>query len=187
MWAQATPITVDVRIVAATNRDIEQLVEKGEFRSDLYYRLNVLPLHIPPLRQRKEDISELAESFLVKFSRETNKRFEGYTNEAMELMLSYSWPGNVRELENAVERAVVIARESRIGAQDLLLGRGAGQVDEYKGKSLKEALTIFKRHFIRKALEDNRWNQTETSKILDIQRTYLSRLIKELSIANPKE
>ena len=181
------PITVDVRIVAATNRDIERLVEKGEFRSDLYYRLNVLPLHIPPLRQRKEDIPALAEAFLSKFSRETNKRFEGYTNDAIELMLSYSWPGNVRELENAVERAVVIAKDSRIGAQDLLLGRGSGQVDEFKGKSLKEALTIFKRHFIRKALEDNRWNQTETSKILDIQRTYLSRLIKELSIANPKE
>jgi Nif-specific regulatory protein len=181
------PVTVDVRIVAATNHDIEKLVEKGEFRSDLYYRLNVLPMHIPPLRQRKEDIPALAEAFLKKFARETNKRFEGYTEDAMEIMLSYSWPGNVRELENAVERAVVIAKDVRVGAQDLLLGRGAGQVDEYKGKSLKEALTIFKRHFIRKALEDNRWNQTEAAKVLDIQRTYLSRLLKELAIVNPKE
>lgn len=181
------PVSVDVRIVAATNQDIEQLVEKGEFRSDLYYRLNVLPIHIPPLRQRKEDISALADAFLLKFSRETNKRFEGYTDDAIETMLSYSWPGNVRELENAVERAVVIARESRIGSQDLLLGRSSSQIDDFKGKSLKEALNIFKRHFIRKALEDNRWNQTETAKVLDIQRTYLSRLIKELSIANSKE
>jgi Nif-specific regulatory protein len=180
-------VTVNVRIIAATNRDIEALVEKGEFRSDLYYRLNVLPIHVPPLRQRKEDIAALSESFLKKFSRETNKRFAGFTEDAMELMLSYSWPGNVRELENAVERAVVIAKGSRIGAQDLLIGQAAGQTDEYKGKSLKEALIIFKRHFIRKALEDNRWNQTETSKVLDIQRTYLSRLIKELAIANPKE
>jgi Nif-specific regulatory protein len=181
------PVSVDVRIVAATNRDIESLVEKGEFRSDLYYRLNVLPLHIPPLRQRKEDIPVLAEFFLKRLSRETNKRFSGFTEAAMELMLSYSWPGNVRELENAVERAVVIAKESRIGARDLLLGPGAVDTDEYKGKSLKEALSIFKRHFIRKALEDNKWNQTETAKVLDIQRTYLSRLLKELEITNPKE
>jgi Nif-specific regulatory protein len=93
----------------------------------------------------------------------------------------------VRELENAVERAVVIAKDSRIGARDLLLGAGAADTDEYKGKSLKEALSIFKRHFIMKALEENRWNQTESAKVLDIQRTYLSRLIKELEIANSKE
>jgi Nif-specific regulatory protein len=180
-------VTVDVRIVAATNRDVEALVEKGEFRSDLYYRLNVLPLHIPPLRQRKEDIPALADFFLRKFSRETNKRFAGFTEAAVELMLSYSWPGNVRELENAVERAVVIAKDNRVSARDLLLGASATDTDDYKGKSLKEALSIFKRHFIRKALEDNRWNQTETAKVLDIQRTYLSRLVKELDISNPKE
>ncbi|MBL8967186.1 MAG: sigma 54-interacting transcriptional regulator [Spirochaetaceae bacterium] len=181
------PITVNVRIVAATNRNIESLVEKGEFRSDLYYRLNVLPILVPPLRQRKEDIAALAEFFLKRFSREMNKRFDGFADAAMELMLSYSWPGNVRELENAVERAVVIAKGSRIGPQDLLLGSMTGHTDEYGGKSLKDALVTFKRHFIRKALEENRWNQTETSKVLDIQRTYLSRLVKELSIANPKE
>jgi Nif-specific regulatory protein len=180
-------VTVNVRIVAATNKDIEELVEKGEFRSDLYYRLNVLPLHVPPLRQRKEDIPALADFFLKKFSRETNKRFSGFTETAMDTMLSYSWPGNVRELENAVERAVVIAKESRISARDLLLGSSASDIDEYKGKSLKEALSIFKRHFIMKALEENRWNQTESAKVLDIQRTYLSRLIKELDIANSKE
>jgi len=181
-------ITVDVRIVAATNRNIEALVEKGEFRSDLYYRLNVLPITVPPLRQRKEDIEALADAFLKKFSRETNKHFEGFTEDAMELMLSYSWPGNVRELENAVERAVVISKGPRICAQDLLIGQAStGASEEYKGKSLKEALVLFKRHFIRKALEDNKWNQTETAKVLDIQRTYLSKLIKELAIANPKE
>jgi len=180
-------ITVNVRIIAATNKDIEDLVEKGEFRSDLYYRLNVLPLHVPPLRQRKEDIPALADFFLKKFSRETNKHFAGFTETAMDLMLSYSWPGNVRELENAVERAVVIAKESRISARDLLLGSGSADTDEYKGKSLKEALSIFKRHFIMKALEENRWNQTESAKVLDIQRTYLSRLIKELDITNSKE
>lgn len=180
-------VTVDVRIVAATNRDIDGQVKRGEFRSDLYYRLNVLPIYVPPLRQRKEDIPALAEFFLKKFSRETKKQFSGFTDQAIEQMLSYSWPGNVRELENAVERAVVIAKEKIISARDLLIGDVATGRDEYRGKSLKDALTIFKKHFIASGLDEHKWNQTETAKVLDIQRTYLSRLIKELGIANPKE
>lgn len=180
-------VTVNVRIVAATNRDIDALVKKGEFRSDLYYRLNVLPIYVSPLRQRKEDIPALADFFLKRFSRETKKQFGGFTDHAMEIMLSYPWPGNVRELENAVERAVVIAKEKFIDAKDLLIGDSGDGRDEYRGKSLKDALTIFKKHFIASALEEHRWNQTETSRVLDIQRTYLSRLIKELGIANPKE
>jgi Nif-specific regulatory protein len=180
-------VTVDVRIVAATNRDIDSQVKRGEFRSDLYYRLNVLPIYVPPLRQRKDDITALADFFLKKFSLETKKQFTGFTDQAVEQMLSYPWPGNVRELENAVERAVVIAKEKTIGARDLLIGDVAMGRDEYRGKSLKDALTIFKKHFIASALDEHQWNQTETSKVLDIQRTYLSRLIKELGIANPKE
>jgi len=179
-------VTVDVRIIAATNRDIDTLVKTGEFRSDLYYRLNVLPIYIPPLRQRKEDIPALADFFLERFARETKKQFTGFTDTAIEIMLSYAWPGNIRELENAVERAVVIAKDSFIGAQDLLLGARRSD-DEYRGKNLKDASTIFKKHFISSALEAHEWNQTETSKVLDIQRTYLSRLIKELGIANTKE
>ncbi|OHD14499.1 MAG: Fis family transcriptional regulator [Spirochaetes bacterium GWB1_48_6] len=180
-------VTVDVRIVAATNRDIDSQVKRGEFRSDLYYRLNVLPIYVPPLRQRKDDITALADFFLKKFSLETKKQFTGFTDQAVEQMLSYPWPGNVRELENAVERAVVIAKEKTIEARDLLIGDIAMGRDEYRGKSLKDALTIFKKHFIASALDEHQWNQTETSKVLDIQRTYLSRLIKELGIANPKE
>jgi len=180
-------VTVDVRIVAATNRDIDGQVKRGEFRSDLYYRLNVLPIYVPPLRQRKEDIPPLADFFLKKFCRETKKQFTGFTDQAMEHMLSYAWPGNVRELENAVERAVVIAKEGLVGARDLLIGDAAVERDEYRGKSLREALGIFKKHFITSALDEHEWNQTETSKVLDIQRTYLSRLIKELGIVTPKE
>jgi len=92
-------IRVDVRIIAATNRDIEKLVQNQEFRSDLYYRLNVLPIQIPPLRERREDIPTLAEYFLTKYARETNRRGLSFSDSAMELMLSYSWPGNIRELE----------------------------------------------------------------------------------------
>ncbi|MDR1617447.1 MAG: sigma 54-interacting transcriptional regulator [Treponema sp.] len=180
-------VTVDVRILAATNRDIETQVEKGEFRSDLYYRLNVLPIYIPPLRQRPEDIPELADFFLKKFMRETKKQFEGFSNEALETMLSYSWPGNIRELENCVERACVIGKNKWIQQEDLFLKTGAAPA-EGGDRSLRAAINTFKARYIQKVLEENNWNQTETAKALDIQRTYLSRLIRELKIAtNPRE
>ncbi|MDR0600695.1 MAG: sigma 54-interacting transcriptional regulator [Treponema sp.] len=180
-------VTVDVRILAATNRDIETLVERGEFRSDLYYRINVLPLYIPPLRQRPEDIPELAGFFLKKYQAETKKHFEGFSNEAMEFMLSYTWPGNVRELENSVERACVIGKEKWIQKEDLFLRSSSSIIEQSGGggRNLKNALNAFKAHFIQKTLEENKWNQTETAKALDIQRTYLSRLIKDLSIKEP--
>ena len=177
------PVTVDVRIIAATNRDIEAAVDAGAFRNDLYYRLNVLPLTIPPLRERPEDIMELAEFFLQRFRRETKKQIRGFSDDAMETLLSYSWPGNVRELENAVERAVVITQTDLITTKDLVLKTdnrleetGIGQ------RTLKESITAFKRHILENALRAHGWNQTETARVLDIQRTYLSRLIKELDI-----
>jgi Nif-specific regulatory protein len=179
---------VNVRILAATNKDIDMLVEKGEFRSDLYYRLNVLPLYIPPLRQRPEDIPELAAFFLKKCARKINKQFDGFSNDAMEAMLSYSWPGNIRELENCIERACVIGKTRWI-QKDVLFLKNEAPSSEYEAegnRDLKRAINIFKAHFIRKTLEENHGNQTETAKVLDIQRTYLSRLIKELHI-NPKE
>ncbi|MDR0403168.1 MAG: sigma 54-interacting transcriptional regulator [Treponema sp.] len=177
-------VKVDVRILAATNKDIEILVEKGEFRSDLYYRLNVLPIYIPPLRQRPEDIPELADFFLKKYRAETKKQFAGFSSEAMEEMLSYSWPGNVRELQNCIERACVIGRDEWIQKKDLFI-KNTPYLEEQNGESgrnLKAAINTFKVHYIQKALEENNWNQTETAKVLDIQRTYLSRLIRELSI-----
>ncbi len=180
-------ITVDVRIIAATNRDIEALVDRGDFRSDLYYRLNVLPLNIPPLRQRPEDITELAEFFLKRFARETNKYVTGFSDEASQSLLSYNWPGNVRELENAVERAVVICRHERLMPEDLLLhGTAAGEETRYQGNSLKESINLFKRQFIRQALERHGWNHTKTAEELQIQRSYLSKLVKDLNIKDTK-
>lgn len=178
---------VDVRIITATNRDLEEMVARQEFRSDLFYRLNVLPLYIPPLRERKEDISVLATHFLKQAARETNKQISGFSDTAMDCMLSYAWPGNVRELENAVERAAVMSQHHVITAGDLMIGGKSEDIDEFRGKSLRDAINVFKSHFIRKALELHGWNQTETSRALNIQRTYLSRLIKELTIAQPKE
>jgi Nif-specific regulatory protein len=180
-------VTVNVRILAATNKDIEALVETGEFRRDLYYRLNVLPIYIPPLRQRPEDIPALAEYFLKKFIRETKKQFEGFSSDAMEAMLSYSWPGNIRELENCIERACVIGRDSLIRREDIFLNSGGKEGADGGDRNLKTAINVFKAHFIQKVLEENHWNQTESAKALDIQRTYLSRLIKELDIMNSKE
>jgi Nif-specific regulatory protein len=181
-------VTVNVRILAATNKDIEDQVKKGEFRGDLYYRLNVLPLYIPPLRQRPEDILELASFFLKKFMMETKKQFRGFSDEAMEVILSYAWPGNIRELENCVERACVIGKGGWIQREDLFLKTATPLIDQEGGsRNLKSAINSFKAHFIRKILEENNWNQTEAAKVLDIQRTYLSRLIKELNIINSKE
>ena len=174
---------VDVRIIAATNRDIEKLVAEQKFRSDLYYRLNVLPLYIPPLRQRIEDIPELADFFLKKFRREVKKEFLGFSEGAMTAILSYSWPGNIRELENTVERACVIGKPPYIKEEYLLLNIRSMPVNNTDtDKSLKSVLNLFKKHYIQKVLEENNGNQTAAAAVLDIQRTYLSRLIKELGI-----
>lgn len=176
-------ITVNVRILAATNRDIERLVEEQKFRSDLFYRLNVLPLYIPPLRQRIEDIPELADFFMKKFSHEVKKDFMGFSESAMSAILSYSWPGNIRELENTVERACVIGKPPYIREEDLLLNiRSMPDNNTITDKSLKSVLNLFKKHYLLKVLEENDWNQTSAASVLDIQRTYLSRLIKELEI-----
>jgi len=176
-------LSVDVRILTATNRDIESMVGRGEFRGDLYYRLNVLPLLIPPLRQRAEDIPKLARFFLSRLAPAgEGKRFDGFSEDAMEAMLTYPWPGNVRELENCVERACVVSGGGWIGRSDLLLGIDAKGSDLGGDRRLKTALNAFKANFIRKVLDENGWNQTETAKALDIQRTYLSRLVKELGI-----
>ena len=183
-------ITVNVRIVAATNKDLEEQVQRGEFRQDLYYRLSVFPILIPPLRQRPEDILELADFFLKNFMKETRKQFDGFSQDSLQAMLSYSWPGNVRELQNCVERACVIGKNRQIGREDLFLKHGemvheSGE-NEVIERNLKTAINVFKTNFILKVLEENEWNQTEAARVLAIQRTYLSRLIKELNI-NPKE
>ncbi len=176
-------VYVNVRIVAATNRDLEKLVEEKKFRSDLYYRLNVIPLYIPPLRERLEDIPELVSFFIQKISREVNKSFLGISEEAVSVLLSYSWPGNVRELENVIERACVIGKPPYITEDDLLLNnRAIPDNSTYADKSLKSVISLFKKHYIQKILEENQWNQTATAKVLDIQRTYLSRVMKELGI-----
>ncbi|MFP4563844.1 MAG: sigma 54-interacting transcriptional regulator [Spirochaetia bacterium] len=176
-------IKVDVRIIAATNKNLAAAIEEGSFRTDLYYRLNVLPLEIPPLRQRKEDILELADFFLKRSNNDVKKQVAGFTDEAVEIILSYDWPGNVRELENVIERSVVMCSDTYITSKDLfLVPSGEGEIEKYCGKTLKEALNLFKKHYIKSTLESCNWVQKDAAEALDIQRTYLSRLIKDYSI-----
>ncbi|MDR1096384.1 MAG: sigma 54-interacting transcriptional regulator [Spirochaetaceae bacterium] len=176
-------LTADVRIVAATNRNLESLIEDGLFRKDLYYRLNVLPIRVPPLRERGEDIKRLAVFFRENYERAAGKNFEGFSADALAALMSYAWPGNVRELSNCIERACVVADGPLIEKDDLFLmsePSAAGFVNA--DCDLKTAVDDFKRHFIRATLEKNNWNQTQTAAVLDIARTYLSRLIKELDV-----
>jgi Nif-specific regulatory protein len=175
--------TADVRIVAVTNKNLESLIEGGHFRKDLYYRLNVLPIRVPPLRERGEDIMRLADFFKGKYERAAGKQFEGFSKAAISALMSYAWLGNVRELSNCIERACVVASGPFIEKDDLFLVNEPAMADIINADcDLKTAINDFKRRFIRAALERNKWNQTRTAEILDIERTYLSRLINELGV-----
>lgn len=184
----STTQKVDVRIIAATNRNLEEMVAEGRFRSDLYYRLNVLPLLVPPLRNRKDDIKPLALFFCRKFSSETKKDFTGFTKEALNSLYSYYWPGNVRELENSIERACVLGKPPLITERDLLLQSTNHTETQHfvnfdlQDKTLKTVMNECKKNYIIKILEEVQWNQTEAAKVLDVQRTYVSKLIKDLQI-----
>lgn len=195
-------IQVDVRIVAATNRNLEEMVNSGKFRGDLYYRLNIVPLNIPPLRERKEDIEPLANFFLNKFKIETKKNFEGFSPNAMRSLYDYYWPGNVRELENSIERACVLGSPPFVQAKDLGIpeslpenennqkadenenfAQDAEEIyDDSDDKSLKNAVNKFKAAYIKKILKETNWNQSAAARILGIQRTYVSRLLNELHL-----
>jgi len=176
-------VLVDVRVIAATNKDIGTSADIGEFRKDLYYRLAVLPIEIPPLRDRVGDIEALSQYFLKGFQSNLNEVPSDFSLEALDVLLSYSWPGNVRELQNAVERAVITSRGKKIiEPSDLALpGQNRENID-YKGKNLKDSVTLFKKSFVREVLIANNGNQTLAATALGIQRTYLSRMIKELNI-----
>jgi Nif-specific regulatory protein len=180
-------IKVDVRIVGATNHDLIQLVRENQFREDLYYRLNVFQIFLPPLRQRREDIPVLAEHFLKYFCRETKKNIMGFSAAVINSMLEYSWPGNIRELQNVVERAVVISSGkviNNIMLQDINIG---GKKDMALSSNIPwdEAQKIFKKEYLIKVLNANKWNQRKAASAIKIQPTYLSRLIKELNITKP--
>jgi len=172
------PIHVDFRCVSATNRDLEALIEEKQFRFDLYYRLNVFPVHLPPLRQRKEDIPLLANYFLKKFSDSMSKRVAQISPAAMKLLQRYDWPGNVRELENAIERAMVVAQAPELRESDFML-RFASSVPV--GRTLDE----IERAHILAVLEECGDNQTLAAQVLDIDRVTLHNKLKKYGWTKP--
>jgi DNA-binding NtrC family response regulator len=180
-------VQVDVRIIAATNVDLREQVRQGKFRDDLYYRLNVISVNLPPLRQRREDIPMLVEHFLKKFSIENDKIVRQVAPEAMRALLDYAWPGNVRELENVVERAVVLAPGQMVGLDlmpDHIVGRGAPlhALEHRPDASLFDIIEDCERRIIVDMLERCNWNQTEASERFRIPLSTLNQKIKRLSI-----
>jgi two-component system nitrogen regulation response regulator NtrX len=188
----AEMIFVDVRVIAATNRDLKEEIEKGRFREDLYYRLNVIPLAVPPLRERKSDIATLVEHFISEFCVDNHKEKKRISPAAMDLFLSYSWPGNVRELKNVVERMVIMTRGPMIEPKDV-----PDPVREHRKAQpefsfleyplLKDARREFEKRFIMKKLMENDENISKTAEVIGIERSNLHRKIKSYGIGLKKE
>jgi DNA-binding NtrC family response regulator len=178
-----TPISVDLRIIAATNRDLEAAVKSGTFRQDLYHRLNVIALTLPPLRQRKADISALASYFLERFAAETKKNFSVIADEAREKLIAYDWPGNIRELANVIERAVVLGEGPQLTLHHLPARvLGAQPAAPLTETSYHEALNSYRRELIVRALAEAQGSRSAAAKALGMHRTHLMKLLKALQI-----
>ena len=173
-------VQVDVRVIAATNLDLEESIRNREFRDDLYYRLNVLRVHLPPLHERKEDIPLLLNHFLQKFNKECNKKIKCFSREAQARLMAYDWPGNVRELQNVVERVVALSgNKDVIPAEDIPIGSDSRSVIK---KHFREAQADFERKYVKQALLEAGGNQTKAAKRLGINRTTLIAKMKQLGV-----
>ena len=180
----AKTIKVDVRLVIATNVDLGEAVRKGEFREDLYYRINVVPVKLPPLRERREDIQEFVRLFMDKYSKRFRKDVNKMTDSAMEILMNYNWPGNIRELENLIERLVAVADNNVISQEDIpveyyLFEKLEGDT---QASLLEDACNTFERNFILKTMEQERWSRTRTANTLGIPISTLKYKFNRLSI-----
>lgn len=177
-------ITVDTRIILASNRNLEEEVKQGRFREDLYYRINVVTIDLPPLCERVGDIPLLAEHFLRLYCTQHNKEKLGFSDEAMQYLERYAWPGNIRELENVIERAALLSKGKFIGIEDLpsSITQEQGQHKAYRPMSLKEAMAEPEKKIIRQLLEANHWNRQATAKALQINRTTLFKKMKQYGL-----
>jgi two-component system nitrogen regulation response regulator NtrX len=184
-----TPVTVDVRVVAATNKKLEEEIARNVFREDLFYRLNVIPFYVPALRDRTEDIPILAAHFLRAFCEEYGKKQKEFSAPSMDVLLSYPWPGNVRELKNLVERLVIVCPSPRIEPHHLPpeVFRGASKSPQKPYESLQEARSAYEREFVLRKLEENRWNMTKAAQALGLERSHLYRKMRTLGIAPARE
>ncbi len=173
-------LRVDVRVIAATNKDLSAVIKTGAFREDLYYRLNVINIAIPPLRERREDIAELARHFLAKYAKKLAKPITDFTAEALELLSAYRWPGNVRELENVIERAVIVCESGTIGAEDLSIS----SYDAVADMSVNPSLEEMEKNYILRVLKEAGGNQSKASQLLGIDRKTLYLKLKKYGISS---
>jgi two-component system nitrogen regulation response regulator NtrX len=180
-------VTVDARVIASTNKDLEEEIAKGNFREDLFYRLNVIPFYVPPLRERKEDIPLLARHFLKEFSAAYGRRPREITDDAIETLMRYSWPGNVRELRNLIERIVIMnpttSRFERKHLPPLIYRDGSRRAAGSDFSSLHQARAAYERDYILKKLDDNHGNVSRAAEVLGLERSHLYRKMKALGIA----
>jgi len=183
------PIHVDVRMLAATNQDLEKAIEEGRFREDLYYRLNVINIHMPPLRKRRDDIPLLINYFLEKNVTQKKKKIDSVSPDAMKILTGHRWPGNVRELENVMERAVILTNRNVIMAEDLpeSIRETPSQVREPEYDTEEKTLEELEKYYILKALEKYAWNQKKASEVLGISTTTLWRKLKSYGIEPKKK
>ena len=181
------PITVDARVIASTNKDLEEEISKGNFREDLFYRLNVIPFLVPPLRERKEDIPQLARHFLKEFAAAYGRRPREVTDDAVDVLMRYAWPGNVRELRNVIERIVIMnpttTRFERKHLPPLVYRDGHRRTAGTEFSTLHQARDAYERDYILKKLDENHGNVTRTAEMLGLERSHLYRKMKTLGIA----
>jgi len=179
-----TPVTVDVRVIAATNKRLDEEIEKGSFRSDLYFRLNVIPFEVPPLRERLEDVALLVEHFNQRFAQAYGKKPKRFDPQAIEAMQHYAWPGNVRELRNTIERVVIMALNQRVGVKDLpAFGEAEPPASSYRFPSFKEASDAYHREFIQRKLDEADGNVSRAAELMGIDRSHLYRRMRALGIS----
>lgn len=179
-----TAIKVDVRVISATNKRLDDLIENGNFRADLFYRLNVIPFQIPPLRERSEDIPLLAEHFNQKFSTDYGKKPKVLTQDAMETLMKYTWPGNIRELRNTIERIVIMSPKQKIGVKDLpeFGATGEAPASSFRFPSFKAATDAYQREFILHKLAEHDGNVSKAAEEMGVDRSHLYRRMKALGI-----
>jgi DNA-binding NtrC family response regulator len=183
------PIKVDVRVIAATNRDLEAMVKDGRFREDLYYRLNIIPITIPPLRSRRDDIPTLVEFFIGKHAADSNRRITGLAPSARNLIMGYNWPGNVRQLESAIERAILLCEGEQLGVEDLPveIRQQAAPAAAFSFKLPPEGISFdeVEKSLIVQAMEQTNWNITRAAKLLDLSFRTLQYRLEKFGIKKP--
>src|SRR2546421_10804883 len=183
-----SPVSVDVRVIAATNKRLEDEIEKGAFRADLFFRLNVIPFEVPPLRERLEDVPVLTDHFNQKFAKAYAKKPKLFTPEAIEAMQRYSWPGNVRELRNTIERIVIMHQNQKVRIKDLpAFGEAEPPASSYRFPSFKEASDAYHREFIQRKLDEADGNVSLAAELMGIDRSHLYRRMRALGISGRSE